>query len=225
MRDLFLSRLAYFDNNFNLIIKGDGGWDDMMRTDESFNQRVRAIPHFQMRNHIDISRVKQITLLSSDKNCFEPFYNLQEEMLMFFFETLSEVELCLKMHDDFVDKYRDVRESNRNQSKQKKIQEVIDMMESDPTYSEKTIIDLQHLHRSLNNNHFTKRQIFQHLLFFVAFTTNNLRQGRSVTKTTNQLIKYYFGEDITFTRAENIKKYTPRSYIYITQKPFILYHS
>ncbi len=102
----------------------------------------------------------------------------------------------------------------------------MEMLSEDSVNYETTIEDLRGLYKSLNNNHFTKRQIFEHLLFWVALVLNKLKQGRNVASVTNKLIKDYFSEEyINFSRETKINVFKLHTYYYTDAKGINLYHS
>ncbi len=222
-REKFLKALQHFDDNYNGIVYNDKELDELYRTNKKFNNDERSRSHSQHHSRIDIVKVRQITQIND--NCFTPFYSLKDDQLYYFFGQLSNIHLGLIYLDDFCDNYRDLKMQNRNKSKQKKIDEVMEMLSADSNNYETTIKDLNCLQNSLDNDHFTERQLFQHLLFWVSLMLNNLKQNRKVSDVTNDMIKDYFSQDVTFSRETKIDNFEPFTYYYTDAKGLILYHS
>lgn len=221
-RERFLELLQIFNDNYNVVTGGDDNVERDEKLDEMINE-FKKTPFCQLYSHIDVTRVRHITL--SEDNCFIPFYNIEEnDLLTIFFKELSKVELGLVYFEDFSKEYRDQKTKNRNNALQNKIDDVLEYAKS-VNVEKTTLDDLKNLSRSLDNSHFTKRQLFEHLLYVVAHLLNNGKQNRKVANATNSLINMYFGEDITFSRETNISNFKSFTYYYFDAKGITLYHS
>ena len=229
-REKFLKALDFFDKNYNFIVNGDKSTDEYLKDNKEALERWKKSRDIQMVSRIDISKVKRVKQTENEftckfEDCFTPFYKLDNDLLFHFFEELSKVELALIYFDDFSEHYRDIKQSNKEKAKQNKINEVIEMLNENSNNYETTITDLRRLCNSLDNSHFTKRRIFEHLLMWVALLLNDFKQGRKVANVTNKIIEDYFYEDITFSRATKIDTFNPYTYYYTDAKGITLYHS
>lgn len=225
-RETFLNTLQHFDENYNVITKGDN--DFAKRLDGKYD--LEKVKYNQFRSHIDIARVRQLALTVDDSgkynSCFARFYDLDDDLLFSFFGQLSNTELGLLYIDDFADNYRDNQTRNRNKVLQKKIDSVLEYAEAVGT-CETTIEDIKFLRNSLDNQHLTKHKLFENLLFCVSILFNaNAKNSYIVANTTNAIIKDYFGiEDITFSRYAKIENYIGITYTYYDAKGITLHHA
>lgn len=227
----FLKALQTFDDNFNLMTGGNMSLDNINKSE------LKEDKYSQFYNRINMVKIRNIMNRSSEENCgekdkeykcncFEPFYKLEFDELMFFFSELSKTHLGLVYLDDFSEKWKDAqKQKNRDDTFVGKIDDVLKMAkEVNYSLRKETINDLKYLQNTLNNKHFTERQLFKNLLCTVALLLNNMKQGRMVARVTNCLIKEYFSRDETFTRDTDISKYTETTYRYYDDKGISLFH-
>lgn len=173
---------------------------------------------------LDFSKISQITL-SSD-NCFKAFYGLDDERLFYFFEVLTNIDKGLRVFNQEIENIKGVqRERNRNNALIKSIGKILSHAEDMGLHFSKwTIEDLEGMKQSLQNTHFTKRQLFQSLLFNVCLIMGSDKNTQKVSDVTNSIIENYFGDDTSFTKDTDVTRFTGRSYNYGYLKNFTLHH-
>lgn len=173
---------------------------------------------------LDVKRISQITL--NNNNCFKCFYNLDDDRLFYFFEVLTNTEKGLWAYNQEIENIKGVqRERNRNNALIKSIDKILcHAKDMGLHFSKWTLEDLEGMKQSLQNAHFTKRQLFQSLLFNVCLIMGSDKNTQKVSDVTNNIIKNYFDDDTSFTRDTDVTKFTGRSYNYGYLKNLILHH-
>jgi len=220
-RETFLKELQYFDDNFNVITAKEDRAS--LRAMDKDKEELKKDRYSQSYNRIDIAKVKQITL--SEDNCFTAFYKLDTEWLYLLFEILSNTELGIVYLNDFSQNWRDQKEKNRHDTLVGKIDDVLGIAKNvNYELNDATVNDLKNLQALLNRQHFTESQLFENLLLWVSVILNEVKQGRTVHRVTNQLIDEYFSSDIQFSRSKNINKLQEHTYYYTDAKGLRLFH-
>ncbi len=166
---------------------------------------------------LDIKRIKQITL--NNANCFEELYKFDDELLFYLFEIMLQIEQGLIIYEDtIIDYKREIKIKARNNALQKKIDAIIQHAESVNFGMNKiTLKDLSDMKTSLDNYHFTERQLFQSLLYSVTMIHSSGKNNTKASNITNKIIRDYYGieqDNIHFTKSTNTNLFKLRTYTY-----------
>jgi hypothetical protein len=220
-RDNFVKKLKYFNENYFLITENKGSSDN-------FESRLskEEIEYFSPLYHkLNISKILQITL--EDNNCFKDFYELDDEMLFYFFEVLTKIDKALMIFYQQVYSVKNMQETkNRNDALIAKVDDVLKYAdETNSRFSQATLDDLEGLKQSLKNSHFTKRQLFESLLFHITIFLNKDKNTKRTSDIANSIIEKYFDvDDISFSKDTNIQLFKGRTYNYGYLKNLTLHH-
>lgn len=220
-RTHFIRQLKDFNENYYRITENDSSYDEF----ENRLSEEEKKHFFPLYHKLDISKISQITL--SKNNCFEEFYNLDDEMLFYFFEVLTNTDKALEIFDRQVNTVKDAQKTkNRNNALISKVNDISYYAEATETrFLDSTINDLEMMKQSLQNNHFSKRNLFESLLFHMVIILDRKKNTQKTSDVTNSIIKNYFDiDDISFTKDTDIKQFTSRTYNYGYLKNLILHH-
>lgn len=220
-RENFIKKLKYFNENYYLITKKNSKYDEH----ESWLNKEEIESFFPMYHKLNVSKISQITL--EDNNCFAEFYNLDDEMLYYFFEVLTNTEKALMIFYQQVDSVKNMQETkNRNDALIAKVDDILNYAdETNSHFSKATIEDLEGIKQSLKNSHFTKRQLFESLLFHITIFLDKDKNTKKTSDVTNSIIKNYFDvDDISFTKDTNIRLFRGRTYNYTYLTNLTLHH-
>jgi len=192
--------------------------------DEVMNSKTKPSGDSQIYSRIDPKEIREITM--KYENPFTPLYHLDKGRMNVLFMVLSDTWLFLDLYEKYVDGHREGKVKNRNDAMTKKLGEVKEYFESIGT-NQTTIDDIEYAKKSLDNRHFTKRQIFENLLYYIAIVLNRKKNTQHVAKVTNELIEKYFGvNDIKFSKETKVENFKEFKYYYGNLiAPYTLYHS
>jgi len=207
----------------------------------------------QYQPKVEIAKIKNLCVSSDNSiNPFITFYSLDEECIKDLYYLLNKTQQAINYYNNYSEQYRELMAKNtHNNSKSEKIIEVMRIVKEldkdareyyDKNSSEQlevqnnwnikhskaitTIEYLSSIVNSLDNNHYTQKQLFQNLLYEI----NLLLQDKKISKNkiytiTNLLIKEYFASDIQFTTKTNINKFKHYNYQYETRAGIDLMHT
>jgi len=183
-------------------------------------------------SNVNIGSIEQITLSNNlSMNPFQLIYPLKKEVLLGVFYQIAHTHKALSYYNKYSEPYRDLKDSKYKQTNINKINNTIELLKNIDSCSKehtKAIQYLENIIGSLDNKHYTKRQVYQDFLHGVnerlvkidGFTKTN------IFKFVNGVIKNYFNEeDISFSIKTNIQNFNSHHYIYENQGGIVLYHS
>lgn len=189
-------------------------------------------------SNVDVKTINELTLDDNKtKNPFIIFYELDELSIKKLFYLLSKMENALRCYYKYAEPKKDLKKKNSHGGIKKDIQKIMAHIEntdievaehiSSKINLEKVDYDkipqgykayeyLQWMINSLDNIHYTKKQLFQNLLYEM----NEILVPKKISRmkiynSTNLLIKHYFGIcDISFTTKQKINNFITIDYQY-----------
>jgi len=238
----FLSELVNIDNFY--APKGLGS--DVKLLMEKYGYKtykeyyMNKLPSFV--THVNITKIKQVTShYEIEKNPFLYLYEMDKKQIFSLYELLTKTHNGLTKYEQNSEPKKEIVRNNIKGNITNKLNDLIEMIrDTDQYVKEYTqkcidgvdmkkiskpdgIITINYLHAlkaSLENKHYTKRQLFQNFLYELYnllknYNFNGTRISKNkIFKTVNSFIINYFDEDINFTIKTDLTKFKTTTYRY-----------
>lgn len=241
-RARFLKELKEFDDN--LMEVGEERqflYDEMKhlldesRKSKNSTQSYKSLLLETCNDSSFVSKIdyKLIYNLTTNENLkiFNEFYNLDSKKLKIFFKTLHKTQIALDTFEKRL--YHEQRGKRQRESLVKKYDAVIEDIENTcPSLYMLNCIKLMKIKRKqLEVDVFplTERKIFENLLRSIHILLGNRKTDpnyptKKLTTITNNIIKKYFGKEISFSEKTQITAFSYNEYSFGLTS-FNLYHS
>jgi len=230
-RERFLRLAKEFDDN-HVSLNYDDIKDEVIKITTEKNITIKKCFEkskiFYITSEINLNKIKNITF--HEDNPFKYFYMNSDKQLKIFFEVLHYTNIILKDNG-----FYSLRDAKSRNSLVLKYEAVIEDLQEYTFYNGMgRIRDLEERKNILTRKPtLTKRKVFENLLFnvwvFYKYCNGkkDIKTTQKIADITNQLIKDYFDEDITFSRKTDMKKFIQYNYYLDNEKKIKieLFHS
>ncbi|MDD5548200.1 MAG: hypothetical protein PHI79_01245 [Sulfurovaceae bacterium] len=244
-REDFLKKIKEIDDDY---IPCESVRETFMEAKTQMTAKEWLLLHWDtLLSNVDIIAIERSTL-SNVKfiNPFIDFYDLDSQCLKDIFYLLAKTHKALKYYNEYSSPNRDLKARNTSKNITKKINKIIELiMDTDIEVNDyiqrieygeqidhnfipkgyKTVEYLAYFKDTLENKHYTERQLFENLLFEMYHLLKDDFSKEQILRAVNLLIKKYFSRDISFTRKINLDNFVQIKYIYETMAGIDLTHS
>lgn len=194
-----------------------------------------------LQHNLNIKKLEQA--LVSDKNYLDFLYAFSESEQKEFLLILSHTALGKNYYEKYCEKWRDLKLNKMHKAQNNLFGKVIEIVKIDKNLddnkaSENEIIKyLEYLSNTLQNNHYTERQLYENFLFqMISFLKTKSYKDKyskirpytkdKIIQIVNNLIKGYFSKDkIKFSNKINTENFIHKHYIYENMAGIHLTHS
>lgn len=194
-----------------------------------------------LQHNLNIKKLEHA--LVNDKNYLDFLYAFSEGEQIEFLLILSHTELGRIYYEKYCEKWRDLKLNKMHKAQNNLFRKVIEIVKIDKNLddnkaSENEIIKyLEYLSNTLQNNHYTERQLYENFLFrMISFLKTKSYKDKyskirpyskdKIIQIVNNLIKGYFANEyIKFSNKINIENFIQKHYIYENMSGIHLTHS